>query len=426
MNHLKPLAIIGLGYVGLPLSIAFAKKINTVIGYDLSETRINQLKSRFDITNEVHRNDLKSSKIEFSHKVSSLQKCTNFIVTVPTPIYKNKKPDLRAIRSATKLVAGNLKKGSIVIFESTVYPGLTEEICIPILEKYSNMSLNLDFSVGYSPERINPGDKKRDLSNITKVVSSSNKKSLTSIHKLYSLVVEAGVYKAPSIKVAEAAKIIENTQRDINIALMNELSIIFNKLNINTDEVLKAANTKWNFLDFTPGLVGGHCIGVDPYYLTYLSEKIGYKSKIISASRKINDDMASQVAKRVAVMVKNGNPKKTKFKALILGITFKEDCPDIRNTKVVDLVDSLTGYNFKCDCFDPYVLPPAINSELKNMTLLKNITKHQDNYDAILLCVPHKTFVNMSVAEIRKLSRKKVIFFDMKSSFDNSIVDGAL
>jgi len=426
MNHLKPLAIIGLGYVGLPLSIAFSKKIDTVVGFDTSKIRIQELKNNEDKTGEVSFNDLRSSKIQYSFHHDSLSACENFIVTVPTPIFKNKKPDLRAIKSASKMVGKNLKRGSIVIFESTVYPGLTEEICIPLLEKYSGLFINKDFFVGYSPERINPGDKRRSLANITKVISSSNQKSLGVIFKLYKLIINAEVYKAPSIKVAEAAKIIENTQRDINIALMNELSIIFNKLNINTDEVLKAANTKWNFLDFKPGLVGGHCIGVDPYYLTHLSERIGYKPKIISAGRKINDRMASHVAKRVIKMVKESNPKKNFFKALILGITFKEDCPDIRNTKVIDLITTLNDMNCKCDCYDPYVSSANQSRELRDIKLLDNLPKTPVKYDAILLCVPHKIFRGMDVATIRNLSSKDVIFFDLKSSFDNLLVDGSL
>ncbi len=407
------IGIIGLGYVGLPLAVSFAKK-NQVIGFDSNKKRINDLKNGLDITFEVQKKSIREAKnIIFSNNSKDLKKCNCFIVTVPTPINRIKNPDFSYLVSASKLVGSVLKKGDVAIYESTVYPGATEEICVPILEKKSNLIFNKDFFVGYSPERMNPGDKKHTVSNIIKVTSGSNKETAKFVDKLYRSIVKVGTYKASSIKVAEAAKVIENTQRDINIALINELSLIFNKLNIDTDEVLKAAGTKWNFLRFKPGLVGGHCIGVDPFYLTYKSKKEGYKPKIILSGRHLNDKMSKYVAERLVFSMKKKNIKVKNSKILIMGLTFKENCPDIRNSKIFDLIKELRNYKVNVSVFDPWVNKDQIKNH--KITLVKKLKKNF--FDCLVIAVPHKIFAKMGVEKIKKLIKKKNIIFDLKSMF---------
>ena len=410
MNY--SLAIIGLGYVGLPLALAFGKFFKT-IGYDIDLRRINELKKGFDRNNESsHNNFVKSKFITFTNEKNKLKNANVYIVTVPTPIYKNKKPDCRLLINACKLIGKILKKNDIVIFESTVFPGMTEDICVPILSKTSGLFLNLDFYVGYSPERINPGDTKRNLKNIPKLVSSSNKNTLKIIYFLYSKIIKAKIHKVETIKIAEAAKIIENTQRDINIAFMNELAVLFDKLNIDTHKVIKAASTKWNFLKFYPGLVGGHCIGVDPYYLTHIAKLNQYKTKIILSGRKINDNMYKYIIKK---LINQLQKKKfnNKIKILIMGYTFKENCSDIRNSQVVIINNSLSK-DYIVNIFDPLVWNNYKN-KIKNL-----IRKPKKNYyDVIILAVNHKVFLNMGINNILKFSKKKNIIYDIKNVFPN-------
>jgi UDP-N-acetyl-D-galactosamine dehydrogenase len=417
------IGIIGLGYVGLPLALEFSKKFQ-VIGFDINSKRISDLKKGEDFTNEVERSDLKKDKkIVFSAESKMLKDCNFYIVTVPTPISKDKRPNLQPLISASNLVAQYIKKGDTVVFESTVYPGATEEECIPILEKISNLSLNTDFFVGYSPERINPGDKTHRLPNIKKVTSGSNQKSADFIDLVYKEIISAGTYKAESIKVAEAAKVIENTQRDLNIALMNELSIIFNLMNIDTEAVLKAAETKWNFLPFRPGLVGGHCIGVDPYYLTHKSESVGYNPEIILAGRRLNDGMASFVSSQLIKLLAQKNIKINGSKILILGLSFKEDCPDIRNTKVVEIIKDLQEYNCNVSVFDPWVNKDEAKKEY-GINLLSNVKTNQ--FDAILIAVPHNHFKKMGIKKIKMYGKSNHVVFDLKYLFPASYVDKRL
>lgn len=417
------IGIIGLGYVGLPLALEFSKKFQ-VIGFDINSKRISDLKKGEDFTNEVERSDLKKDKkIVFSAESKMLKDCNFYIVTVPTPISKDKRPNLQPLISASNLVAQYIKKGDTVVFESTVYPGATEEECIPILEKISNLSLNTDFFVGYSPERINPGDKTHRLPNIKKVTSGSNQKSADFIDLVYKEIISAGTYKAESIKVAEAAKVIENTQRDLNIALMNELSIIFNLMNIDTEAVLKAAETKWNFLPFRPGLVGGHCIGVDPYYLTHKSESVGYNPEIILAGRRMNDGMASFVSSQLIKLLAQKNIKINGSKILILGLSFKENCPDIRNTKVVEIIKDLQEYNCNVSVFDPWVNKDEAKKEY-GINLLSNVKTNQ--FDAILIAVPHNHFKKMGIKKIKMYGKSKHVVFDLKYLFPASYVDKRL
>jgi len=410
MNY--SLAIIGLGYVGLPLALAFGKFFKT-IGYDIDLRRINELKKGFDRNNESsHNNFVKSKFITFTNEKNKLKNANVYIVTVPTPVYKNKKPDCRLLINACKLIGKILKKNDIVIFESTVFPGMTEDICVPILSKTSGLFLNLDFYVGYSPERINPGDTKRNLKNIPKLVSSSNKNTLKIIYFLYSKIIKAKIHKVETIKIAEAAKIIENTQRDINIAFMNELAVLFDKLNIDTHKVIKAASTKWNFLKFYPGLVGGHCIGVDPYYLTHIAKLNQYKTKIILSGRKINDNMYKYIIKK---LINQLQKKKfnNKIKILIMGYTFKENCSDIRNSQVVIINNSLSK-DYIVNIFDPLVYNNYKN-KIKNL-----IRKPKKNYyDVIILAVNHKVFLNMGINNILKFAKKKNIIYDIKNIFPN-------
>ena len=425
MNILKKkIAIIGLGYVGLPLILEFAKKFD-VVGYDSNKKRIDELKNGIDNTKEINRKGLNNlKKINFSDKPETLKEKDIYIITVPTPIDKNKRPNLKFLKSASKTVAKFLKKNDLVIYESTVFPGCTEEICIPILEKYSGLSFNKDFFCGYSPERVNPGDKKRKLSQIIKVTSGSNIKTAKLVDDLYKSIIIAGTFRASSIAVAEAAKVIENTQRDLNIALMNELALIFRKMNINTRDVLNAANTKWNFLDFKPGLVGGHCIGVDPYYLTYKAKKKGFEPNVILSGRKINDQMGTNIS---SIILSEMNQRKIKIKnsqILIMGFTFKENCPDVRNTKVIDLINSLEGYGAKVSIYDPI----ASKDEAKNFykVSLKKDLKFKKKFHAVIFAVEHKKIKNLSPKEIKKLITKNGFTFDVKNTFKKSLINANL
>ena len=425
MNILKKkIAIIGLGYVGLPLILEFAKKFD-VVGYDSNKKRIDELKNGIDNTKEINRKGLNNlKKINFSDNPGTLKEKDIYIITVPTPIDKNKRPNLKFLKLASKTVAKFLKKNDIVIYESTVFPGCTEEICIPILEKYSGLSFNKDFFCGYSPERVNPGDKKRKLSQITKVTSGSNTKTAKLVDDLYRSIIIAGTFRASSIAVAEAAKVIENTQRDLNIALMNELALIFRKMNINTRDVLKAANTKWNFQKFYPGLVGGHCIGVDPYYLTYKAKKKGFEPNVILSGRKINDQMGTNIS---SIILSEMNQRKIKIKnsqILIMGFTFKENCPDIRNTKVIDLINSLEGYGAKVSIFDPI----ASKDEAKDFykVSLKKDLKFKKKFHAVIFAVEHKEIKNLSPKEIKKLITKNGFTFDVKNTFEKNLINANL
>ena len=392
----EKLSLVGLGYVGMPIAVAFAKKVD-VIGFDLNEKKIELYKSGVDPTNEVGDEAIKNTTVEFTADETKLREAKFHIVAVPTPVYDDHTPDLTPVEGASKIVGRNLTKGSIVVYESTVYPGVTEDVCIPILEKESGLKCGVDFKVGYSPERINPGDKLHRLENIVKIVSGMDEESLEEIAKVYELVVEAGVHKASAIKVAEAAKVIENSQRDINIAFMNELSIIFNKIGIDTKSVLEAAGTKWNFLKFFPGLVGGHCIGVDPYYLTYKAEMLGYHSQVILAGRRINDDMGKYVAENcVKNLIKSEKAVKN-AKVAILGFTFKENCPDTRNSKVFDIVKELREYGI-----EPVVADPE--ADAKEAKMLYGI-EFQDisevkNMDAVIMAVSHECFSKFTMAEV--------------------------
>ncbi len=417
------IAVIGLGYVGLPLAVAFGNKLKT-IGFDINKDRVESLIGGSDWTNEVDPDKLKDvSSLSYTSEKNDLVDCDVFIVTVPTPVDKNKEPDLDALRSASKLVGSIMKTGSIVIFESTVYPGATEEICLPIIEDESGLKINKDIFAGYSPERINPGDKSRSLESIIKVTSGSNANSASFVDKLYSLIISAGTYCAESIKVAEAAKVIENTQRDLNIALVNELSILFRYLDLDTEAVLKAAETKWNFLSFRPGLVGGHCIGVDPYYLTYKAREVGYSADVILAGRKINDGMPEYVSNRVLLAMQKKGIKTKGAKTLILGATFKENCPDIRNSKALSLVSALRNKDIDTEIFDPIADFKALSSEYKIQTIEG---LQSEAYDAIVLCVAHDYFCELGLKKIKSFCKPNSVFFDLKSVFDISESDERL
>ncbi|MBZ4643492.1 MAG: UDP-glucose/GDP-mannose dehydrogenase [Deferribacteraceae bacterium] len=411
------IAVIGLGYVGLPLAVSFAKKFD-VIGFDIKKERIEELKRGEDSTGEVNCEDLKNISINFTADPEDLNNANFYIVTVPTPIDTHNNPDLKPVISATKTVGKVLKKGDYVVYESTVYPGVTEEICVPILENESGLKFIKDFKVGYSPERINPGDKIHTFENIIKVVSGCDQESLDLIAEIYGKVVKAGIYKAENIKVAEAAKVIENTQRDLNIALMNELALIFDKMHIDTKSVLEAAGTKWNFLKFEPGLVGGHCIGVDPYYLTFKAEEFGYHPQVILAGRKINDSMGKFVAeKTVKLLIKAGKIVKDS-KVLILGFTFKENVPDIRNTKIIDIYNELKDYGITADIFDPIADKEEIESEygIKALTKLDN----SKIYDSIILAVKHNYFIeNLHI--LTPLIDKASVFVDVKGVLKDKV-----
>ena len=411
----EKLSVIGLGYVGLPIATSFANKID-VIGFDIDKNKIELYKKGIDITKEVGNEKLKNTTVHFTSDESEIKKAKFHIVAVPTPINTDKTPNLNPIIKASETVGKNLIRDSIVVYESTVYPGVTEEICIPILENESGLKCGIDFKIGYSPERINPGDSVHKLESIIKVVSGMDEETTDIIAKIYELVVSAGVYKAQSIKVAEAAKVIENSQRDINIAFMNELSIIFNKLGIDTKAVLEAANTKWNFLDFKPGLVGGHCIGVDPYYLTYKAEQAGYRSQIILAGRRINDNMGKYIAENLVKQLINADISIKNANVAILGFTFKENCPDTRNTRVVDIVNELKEYGIT-----PFVCDPAADArEVKHeygihISAINEIT----NMDAIVIAVKHNEFLKYAIEDITKLykSKSNKVLFDIKGIF---------
>lgn len=411
----QKISIVGMGYVGLPLAVAFAEKGIDVIGFDLNENKILKYKNGEDPTNEIGQERLKKNiNINYTTDASNIQESKYIIVAVPTPVGKNNIPDLSPVEGASKIIGKNLKKGSYVIFESTVYPGVTEEICVPILEKESGLKCGIDFKVGYSPERVNPGDKLNTVETIVKIVSGMDKESLETISELYKIIVKPGVHKASSIRVAEAAKVIENSQRDVNIAFVNELSMIFEKMNIDTHEVLEAAGTKWNFLKFTPGLVGGHCIGVDPYYLTYKSEELGYISQLILSGRRINDGMSKFVAEKfIKEMIKSGLRVKD-AKIVIMGIAFKENCPDLRNSKVVDVIKELQEYGINITVVDPIVDPKE--AEIEYGIKISQISEVK-NVDGLILAVKHKEFENISLDDIKtyfKNSIDKPIIFDLK------------
>ncbi len=413
----EKLSLVGLGYVGMPIAVAFARKIK-VVGFDLSKEKIELYKSGVDPTNEVGAEVIKNTSVEFTADADKLKEAKFHIVAVPTPVNDDHTPDLSPVEGASRLLGQNLTKGSIVVFESTVYPGVTEEICVPILEKESGLKCGVDFKIGYSPERINPGDKVHRLETIVKIVSGMDEETLDTIAKVYELVVEAGVYRAESIKVAEAAKVIENSQRDINIAFMNELSIIFHRMGIDTKAVLEAAGTKWNFLKFFPGLVGGHCIGVDPYYLTYKAEQLGYHSQIILSGRRINDDMGKYVAESLVKNLIKTNVSVKGARVAILGFTFKENCPDTRNTKVIDIYKELEEYGIT-----PVVVDPAADSgEAKR---LYGIDFHDmeeiRNMDAVIIAVAHSQFLELSKEKIAGFfheDHEQKVLMDLKGLFD--------
>jgi len=412
MKDLK-IAIIGLGYVGLPLAAAFASKYQ-VIGFDINQKRITELNKGLDSTNELtpeQLNKVIGSSLKLTTVLEDVSDCTTFIVTVPTPVTASKSPDLTPVIKATESVSKVLKKGDTVVYESTVYPGVTEEVCVPILEENTGLKFNEDFFVGYSPERINPGDKKHTITKITKVVSGSTPETLKDLSELYGSIIEAGIYEAPTIKTAEAAKVIENTQRDINIAFVNELSIIFSKMGIDTHEVLKAAGTKWNFLNFFPGLVGGHCIGVDPYYLAFKSEALGYTPEMILAGRRINDSMPTFIVSQIVKQLLKQNKTSQNAKALILGATFKENCPDLRNSKVVDVYKELSEFGFLVDVFDPEA-DAAIFVKEYGFDKLKEISNHE--YDVVILAVAHDSFKTINPKD---LIVKEGVVFDVKGFY---------
>nr|WP_026320296.1 nucleotide sugar dehydrogenase [Campylobacter ureolyticus] len=411
------IAVVGLGYVGLPLALAFSKKFD-VIGYDTNESRIKELKNGRDKTLEASDDELKdalNNNLKFTYNLDDLKKYNFFIIAVPTPVDKNNRPDLTPLLKASQSVGSVLKKGDIVVYESTVYPGATEEECVPALEKFSNLKFNKDFFCGYSPERINPGDKEHTITKIKKITSGSTKKVADIVDDVYASIIKAGTFKASSIKVAEAAKVIENTQRDINIAFVNELAMIFEKMHIDTTEVLKAAGTKWNFLKFSPGLVGGHCIGVDPYYLTHKAQELGYHPEIILAGRRINDNMGKYAANRVVKLMIKHDKKINKAKVLILGITFKENCTDIRNSRVIDVIKELKEFGCNVDVYDPWADRNEVLKEY-NLNLIENL--NLNNYDAVVLAVAHDEFKNLDFSNL------DAVIFDIKGVLENA--DGRL
>ncbi len=416
---MSKIAIIGLGYVGLPLAVELGKH-RAVIGFDIKADRVDALQKGHDATLEVSDDELQSTQhLTLTANIEDIREATIFIITVPTPIDKYKKPNLFPLLSASEMVGKILKKGDIVVYESTVYPGCTEEDCVPVLEKHSGLKFNQDFFCGYSPERINPGDKKHTLTKITKVVSGSTPETAQTLNELYGSIITAGTHLASSIKVAEASKVIENAQRDLNIAFVNELALIFERLGIDTLEVLTAAGTKWNFLPFRPGLVGGHCIGVDPYYLTKKAESLGYLPEVILAGRRINDNMGKWIANKIIKLMIHKSYHIKNSNILILGITFKENCPDIRNSKVIDVIRELEDFGTNIDVFDPWASPQEVKEEY-GLSLLEKPTK---TYEAIILAVPHQEFKNLN---LRELSTEKTVIYDVKSFWDKSKVDARL
>lgn len=408
------IGIVGLGYVGLPLAVAFAEKYR-VVGYDIKLERIQELASGLDKTLEVSEQELAQSiNLQFTNKAEDLKECDIYIVTVPTPVDSHKRPDLSPLFSASETIGQFLFKDNIVVYESTVYPGATEEECVPILERVSGLKLNQDFFVGYSPERINPGDKLHRVVDIIKVTSGSTLESAECINQLYQSIITAGTFRAESIRVAEAAKVIENTQRDLNIALMNELAIIFNRLGIDTEAVLKAAGTKWNFLPFRPGLVAGHCIGVDPYYLTHKAQAIGYHPEIILAGRRLNDSMGAYVAAQLVKAMTKRRIQVDGARVLVMGVTFKENCPDLRNTRVVDIITELGGFNCNVDVYDPWVTSDDARNEYGITTIAQ---LNAGVYDAIIIAVAHHQFKSMGAAAIRSLGKPTAVLYDLKYVF---------
>jgi len=417
------LAVIGLGYVGLPLAVEFGKTLD-VLGFDISQERVNELKGGMDGTLECSREELaEAKKLEFTADTSDLARCNVYIVTVPTPIDKNKNPDLSPLLDASRLLGAVLSRGDLVIYESTVYPGATEEDCIPVLEAISGLNFNTDFCVGYSPERVNPGDKTHRVTTIKKVTSGSTPETAEFVDQLYRQIISVGTHKASSIKVAEAAKVIENIQRDVNIALINELSLIFNRLNIDTEEVLLAAGTKWNFLPFRPGLVGGHCIGVDPYYLTHKAQEIGYNPEMILAGRRLNDNMSRYVVSETVKLMLRKRIHINEANVLIMGLSFKENCTDLRNTKIVDMVAEFADFGANVDVCDPWV----DQQEALNEYGIKVISDLKENhYDAIVLAVSHREFVEMGAEAIHKLGKSQHVLYDIKYILNANEVDGRL
>jgi UDP-N-acetyl-D-galactosamine dehydrogenase len=416
-------AIIGLGYVGLPLAVEFSKKLPTT-GFDLKEERIAELRNGRDVTLEVSEKELAEAKqLQFTSSVDDLKECNAFIIAVPTPIDAYKRPDLRPLKGASQTVAQALKPGDVVIYESTVYPGATEEVCIPILENTSGLRFNKDFFAGYSPERINPGDHSHRLPDIVKVTSGSTPETADFVNALYGTIITAGTFKASSIRVAEAAKVIENTQRDVNIALINELALIFNRLGIDTLEVLKAAGTKWNFLPFRPGLVGGHCIGVDPYYLTHKAQEVGYHPEMILAGRRLNDDMGRYIASEVIKLMLKKGIHVLNAHILILGLTFKENCPDLRNTRVTDIIEELGSYGARIEVHDPWVDP----GEAARMYGVSMVEQLEDNrYDAVVLAVAHREFKQIGPDDFQRISRNPSVIYDVKHVLPQGVADGSL
>ncbi|ALF59165.1 Vi polysaccharide biosynthesis UDP-N-acetylglucosamine C-6 dehydrogenase TviB [Psychrobacter urativorans] len=414
------IAVIGLGYVGLPLAVEFGKQ-HSVIGFDINTNRINELKLGIDHTLEVDNEELSQAlHLSYSSDIQALKDCNFFIVTVPTPIDEYKQPDLTPLVKASAAIGSLLKKDDIVVYESTVYPGATEEVCIPVLENFSGLVFNQDFYAGYSPERINPGDKEHRVTNILKVTAGSTPEIADFVDKVYNLIITAGTHKAPSIKVAEAAKVIENTQRDVNIALINELAVIFNKMNIDTEAVLKAAGTKWNFLPFRPGLVGGHCIGVDPYYLTHKAQAIGYNPEIILAGRRLNDGMGAYVTTQLIKTMIKKRIQVEGARVLILGLSFKENCPDVRNTKIIDIAHELQEYNIEVDIYDPWVNKAEAQREYNVTPISEPLT---NQYDSIILAVAHQEFSKMGVDNIRALGKDNHVLYDLKYLFARNDTD---
>jgi len=417
------IGVLGLGYVGLPLAVEFGKLYETV-GFDLKLQRIEQLQAGFDVTREVTAAELAEARqLRFTVDSDQLAECNYYIITVPTPIDDSKRPNLQPLISASEIVGRRLRQGDIVIYESTVYPGATEEVCVPILERLSGLAFNTDFFCGYSPERINPGDHHHRLSSIVKVTSGSTAAAADKIDALYRSIIDAGTFRASSIKVAEAAKVIENTQRDVNIALINELAMIFDRLGINTREVLAAAGTKWNFLPFTPGLVGGHCIGVDPYYLTHKAQQVGYHPAMILAGRRLNDDMGKYVANRIIKLMIQRGIEMTSARILVMGLTFKENCPDLRNTRVIDIIDELKDYGLTIEVVDPWVDAGEAETEYR-VTVVTN--PQPAGYDAIVLAVAHREFSEMPIKAIRGWMKERAVLFDVKQLLPADQVDGSL
>lgn len=415
--------MIGLGYVGLPLAVEFGKFLPTV-GYDINSRRVEELRNGHDYTLEMNSEELTDARhLEYSDSLDALRACNTYIVTVPTPVDQSNRPDLSPLILASEAVGKVIKPGDVVIYESTVYPGATEEDCIPVIEKVSGLTFNRDFFAGYSPERINPGDKEHRLTNTVKVTSGSTEEAAEYVDALYRTIISVGTHKVESIRVAEASKVIENTQRDINIALVNELALIFNRMRIDTESVLKAAGTKWNFLPFRPGLVGGHCIGVDPYYLTHKAEELGYHPEVILAGRRINDGMGEYVAESVSRLMMKKRINVVDARILILGLTFKENCPDLRNTKVVDIVRTLEGFNACVDVHDPWVSLDEAEAEC-GLTPVSDL--QEGSYDAVVVAVAHRQFREMGIARIRALCKPDAVIYDVKYLFDASQVDGRL